>query len=553
MRKAILIIFVSLFLMNSVFALDCSNLTEDQCKASQVWVKSLTPSVDSTGREYYSNELITLDEDTSSEDLTKAKTRVESDFKYVINLLTDYKGNLQTEEERGLYGDSHQIFEDCEDIISLIDSKISFFQNLQNQIQSQSNGAELRDLRASARKEWLEVYLIEKYAYLRLQPARAIVGTKCSVEETLEGNIPYLSEHFNLYPLWVEFKQRALNDQNIYDSSKQGFVQSWLDSAQEWEEVWFNPPQGYCDNNQNQTNKTKSISVGAIDLERSNFSFENAQNKLNSLLTSHPDVELIVTPEFLFYYGYQPDPVIVDCSNSVCNIESIGTDKSDELKEIIEYFIDTANQNNLTIVLGTISERIVVNNINVSISTQLIINKNGQIIGKHRATKKAEYYSKDVGNCGENPEFCYLVYQAQLETVRTFNVANNKGESFKIIPVICGEKGDDDFINLLSDSNAEIAVLSEFDRDCDYEETTIRIQAGENIQNIPDNICASVIVYIMQDWIDNNLLQQDSYWLISNAGDRGQTGIISWDAKQVGNLDLTEDYIYGKINVGAGK
>ena len=113
MRKAILIIFVSLFLMNSVFALDCSNLTEDQCKASQVWVKSLTPSVDSTGREYYSNELITLDEDTSSEDLTKAKTRVESDFKYVINLLTDYKGNLQTEEERGLYGDSHQIFEDC--------------------------------------------------------------------------------------------------------------------------------------------------------------------------------------------------------------------------------------------------------------------------------------------------------------------------------------------------------------------------------------------------------------------------------------------------------
>lgn len=243
MKRVILILFIFLLVINLVSAQEvsesdpCEGLTESQCKAAQIWVKSLTPSIitsDKGEREYYPNELIVLSDATSPEDLVRAKEQIERDFTYAIDLLEDYKGNLEDAQIRGLFGKTNQLFPDYNEIISEIDSKVSFFNNLKDQIPSQNTGSELRDLRASARDEWMELILIERYAVLRLQPARLIAGAGYSIDEVLTGNIHYLTHHFNNYPNWIEFKARASNDQDIYDPDESGFVQSWIDSDNEW-------------------------------------------------------------------------------------------------------------------------------------------------------------------------------------------------------------------------------------------------------------------------------------------------------------------------------
>jgi len=215
----------------------CEDLTVSQCKAAKVWVKSLTPTVDTSGREYYTNELIILNDNTSQEDLGRAKQRITGDFTYAIDILADYQGNLEDAQSQGLFGTTNQLFPDYNDIISELDNKVSFFSSLKNQIPNQNTGSELRDLRASARDEWIGLILIERYALLRLQPARVARGYDAN--DVLTGDMPYLTYHFNNYPDWEEFKSRASNDQNIYDNTQSGFVQSWIDSNDEWRTLWL--------------------------------------------------------------------------------------------------------------------------------------------------------------------------------------------------------------------------------------------------------------------------------------------------------------------------
>ena len=294
----------------------------------------------------------------------------------------------------------------------------------------------------------------------------------------------------------------------------------------------------------------KEISVAAINLQRANYSLQNLETKINSLVAAHPVLDLIVTPEYLFYNNdFKEDPVIIDCESVPCTVTSIGTTKSDTIINAVEFLQGIAAQNNVNIVFGTIAERIDIDGADVSISTQLIIDNAGIIIGKHRATKKAEFYTANLTSCEEDMAFCDKVYAAQMETVNTFSLTSAEGEEFEVIPVICGEKQNPDFINALSGANADIAALSEVDQDCDYEETTRRIQAGEHLLGLPDIVCTSVIQEIMLEWADEGVLKQNGYWLVSNGGSVGQIGIISWAENTIDNLEITADYIYGKVTI----
>ena len=291
------------------------------------------------------------------------------------------------------------------------------------------------------------------------------------------------------------------------------------------------------------------ISVAAIKLQRADYSLENLEAKVNALVAAQPAIDLIVTPEYFFYDNFKQDPVLIDCQESLCTVTSIGTEKSDIIKSAVEFLQEIAVQNNANIVFGTIAERIDIDGADVSISTQLIIDNGGSIIGKHRATKKAEFYTENVSDCEQDMDFCNKIYAAQMETVNTFTLSNANGDEFEVIPVICGEKNHADFIDALAGSNAVIAALSELDQDCDYEETTRRIQGGDNLLDLPDNVCAGVIADIMQEWTDKGLLKQNGYWLVSNGGPMGQIGIISWSNNMINDLEITDDYIYGKINI----
>jgi len=206
----------------------CKDLNENECKASIVYINPSTS--------------IILHDGTSQDDLNTAKTKITEDFTYAIDLLTDYKVNLEDAQSQGLFGTfgTVDIFPDYGSVISELDSKIGVFNGLKDNIMSQGTGSELRALRASARVEWMGLILIERYAYLRIQPARLANLNDGTADDTLRGEIDnYLLNHFNTYPEYSMFVNRALDNENMYDGTPSDFVQSWTDSANEWGDLWF--------------------------------------------------------------------------------------------------------------------------------------------------------------------------------------------------------------------------------------------------------------------------------------------------------------------------
>jgi len=300
--------------------------------------------------------------------------------------------------------------------------------------------------------------------------------------------------------------------------------------------------------------RSDTISVAAINLSYEEYALENLQNKINSLMTNHPDVDLIVTPEYLFYGGgfagldYRNDPVIVNCQNSLCDIKSINTVKSNELKNIINAMQNIASKNNINIVLGTIAEMEEVSGTNFTFDTQLIIDRQGNIIGKHRMYPLVYPVGKNTNYCENNAVVCQQAQDSILNTDIAFSLTNKQGIIFKIIPIICGEKNDDKVIARLNNSNADFAVISEFDVDCNYELISKRIQSGENIfENVPQFTCEWILKIVFDKWAANNLLKGGN--IVVADGFVPSAGLFNFNLKPMQDLEITEDYTYGKIEI----
>ncbi|MBI2630044.1 hypothetical protein HYW76_03005 [Candidatus Pacearchaeota archaeon] len=297
----------------------------------------------------------------------------------------------------------------------------------------------------------------------------------------------------------------------------------------------------------------EELSVAAIKISLKEFSLARIEEKITNLMSNHPNTDLIITPEYLLFgagfYGvdYRNDPVIVNCHNNLCNINSIGTQKSNEIIEILDRLKNIARENNINMVFGTIAERVVVDQNNFVVDTQLIIDKNGNIIGKH--AKYDVVYSSEV-SCDDNPSLCQNVRDLNLETARTFILKDKENSDFEILPLICGEKITQEYIDRLVNKNAYLVVGSDFDVDFNYEAITQNIQNGNNpFENpIPNSGDALLKDIFLNRWINNKVIKQDSYLLAADSG-IPTAGIVSWNMNKIKDLDITNDYTYGKITI----
>jgi len=288
------------------------------------------------------------------------------------------------------------------------------------------------------------------------------------------------------------------------------------------------------------------LSVAAIKIKQSQYSLYNLENKINNLLQKHSEVDLIVTPEYLFYTGYENDPVIVSCAGSVCGLTSTGTAKSNFLKSAIGKIQNIAFNKKVNIVLGTVAEREKIQNINVSFNTQLIIDKNGKIIGKKRKT--IEWFTSPYYNCTANPNssVCISIKNSALQTSKMFSLISRNGTNFKIVPLICGERSKADFLNLLINSKADIITNSEREGDCNYEQITQAIQNGARLPSCWTWMIQDIFI---KKWVnERNIIKQNGY-LVSSEGGSGIGGIINFSQEKLNQLEVTNDYIYGKINI----
>ncbi len=305
-----------------------------------------------------------------------------------------------------------------------------------------------------------------------------------------------------------------------------------------------------CDGQVDENCASTAISIAAMRLGTSEGAL--IESKINGLLISHPNVDLIVTPEYLYYTGYEADPVIVSCGDVSCTVSSIGTTKSNSIKTAIEKMQSIASANRVNIVFGTIAEQQKIADVNVTFNTQLIIDSNGVIVGKKR--KSTEWKTFPNINCYYDPsnppstEPCISIYNSALQTARAFSLKARNASLFKIIPLICGERNNTVFLDKLKNLEGDIIANSEREGDCNYTRISWLIQNDANT----DVLNTTCWKWMMNDifitkWVqERNIVKSGSYLVASESGSR-VSGIVSLERRKLNVFQVTQDYVYGEI------
>ncbi|MBT3984699.1 hypothetical protein HOD38_01690 [archaeon] len=297
---------------------------------------------------------------------------------------------------------------------------------------------------------------------------------------------------------------------------------------------------------------TPLVKIAGINLSNNDYSFTNLEAKFDSVLTNHQELDLILTPEYIFYQDqtHQDNPVIVDCQTTPCTISSIGTQESDQLVDYISSIQNLAQQYHVYIVLGTVAERSVVNGYDISYNTLLILDRNGDIIGKQRKSSPYDFYIEGDIGCNEEPALCEDIRMEALPTIQAYDLIDLHGNIFTIIPVICGDLGDDDSITQLENSYGDLIVFPLVDAD-PYQDVMYDILAGLDPLDNPSYYTAEgLTAYIFRDeYQSRELTVQNSYLFSANGGNNNGVSIIPLDYQTMYNLDIHEDYTYGEIEI----
>jgi predicted amidohydrolase len=313
------------------------------------------------------------------------------------------------------------------------------------------------------------------------------------------------------------------------------------------------------------------ISVAAIKLDRDDYSLVNLNAKLISLITNHPEVDLIVTPEFIFFddQDYKENPVIVDCQVSPCLLSHIGTPISVGLKNKIENIQSFAAQYEVNILLGTVADLGIVNGYEVSFNTMLIIDTNGDIIGKQRKDSSGDAYVHGIDECSNVVDLCDEISLQALQTIESRELSTNDGTLFTIAPVICGDLDNQDAIDMLENSNVDIITLSSV-HSANYGTVVDQILAGQDPFENPSFLSVEWTVKntLIDEYQSRGISKFDSYLVVANGGQGGGMSGLSAeiiplnydenyeagydilnDLAEIYDLDRTNDYSFGVIEI----
>jgi hypothetical protein len=466
-----------------------------------------------------------------------------------IKALQSYKENIESEAKKGIFGENYKLFPDYTTVLTYIDVQVAELDKLLQKMEKLKEGSPLVEVRTKADELISNTDTLNQYLRLRILPSQISSGLGCLADEVLNGNITFLSQHFNQYPLWITFMDRAKHDKNIYNASIDGFEESWSYAEHDARTKDIKATT-YC--NPKIDGDNSIISVAVIKMNHSEFTFEKLKEKLEALAAEHSYIDLIVTPENLFYEKYKLDPVVIDCNYKECVITET-TGDGQEIVDIFPYLKTFAAEHKSTIILGTLPEQVKIGVHYASISSQVVISRIGKIVAKHRAAQPV-FHSQYVEKCKYNQNFCDGLEEAQLSTAQIFTVSTDDGVSFKALLTIGQEKLNDNFVNAVEGVNADIILDSSDDSKYDYESTMLKIQNNTDVFSHAEASSQEGILkdLILTRYADKNIISESAYFITSNAqgGVNASNGaIINADQDAVEELDVTNDYVFGKIKL----
>ena len=260
------------------------------------------------------------------------------------------------------------------------------------------------------------------------------------------------------------------------------------------------------------------IKVATVKYYSTSYNLAELEGIINQLVAVHPDLDLVVTPEYALYKNFYSPTVVTPITFNQQYIEGVGEIYTVALGQdslfgvsTIKMIQNVAKQKQINFVLGTVPEKMLDNYI---FNSQLIINKDGYIVGIRRKTF-------DI-----RPTETTEAYNFALNSVKSYILSTKDNNYFSILPIICGERFD---INLMAKAaNLNVDVLVGSDQEADYQMAAVTQSVQNNNFNpslygwtsvIRDNFIAK---YVNQ----YKAVKIGGYFVLSEGGLK-ESGIIS--------------------------
>jgi hypothetical protein len=225
--------------------------------------------------------------------------------------------------------------------------------------------------------------------------------------------------------------------------------------------------------------------------------------KIDRLLSDHPDVDVVLTPEYAFWESSVSDfmpltAVEINCVAAYTNCSlSAGHGVSSTLVlNTLNALRQKAIDSSVYMYLGTIVERVDASTIPgaspihpstkfnipgdshpyVYYNTLLIVAPDGSLSIKRKTG--TEYN----GECATGSACEATILANSMDTVRTFDIVNREGQAVEVFPIICYERTYEpmlDYAQAQGIQNIKVALVPEREGDSNYVDINTIIQSGD--------------------------------------------------------------------------
>lgn len=278
--------------------------------------------------------------------------------------------------------------------------------------------------------------------------------------------------------------------------------------------------------------------------------------QINDLISKKPDLDLIVTPEYsllknFYFYFNNPLPIVnINCSVTNCTVSNFSNGQS--VIDMINQIKSISTVNKINIVLGTlpIHETLTISatsSLDAVYNGLIIINNKGDIIGKKLKSTGSDWCDifNDARTCN-SPEIINAAKSKALASAKKVTLLDRKNNAFSIVTSICADL-DEPTASQYTGAKADFLVWSTVNgTDANALSYTQLIQNGTPFEWPAMSIIKSIV--LDKFYVAYKAIKEKSYFLVADPSKNG-LGIISLTKEKMEEIDISDNYIYGKIKI----
>jgi predicted amidohydrolase len=306
------------------------------------------------------------------------------------------------------------------------------------------------------------------------------------------------------------------------------------------------------------------LNVGVVNVAANSFAnkTEQAITNTKNLLAAHPDVDVILTPEYSFSDGFYDDHIQLIKSGDIYLLDKANS--SSKVYDALGQMLNIAREKKVNMLLATVALELKIDqkeyphlNSQHVCNAVLIVNNKGQIVDYDL---KADYAGSDwidinhFTNSETSPTGKDAI-RFTNSTTKVRTLTSRSGTKYRYATIICAERFGEQMLDKYKDARVDLVFYCEAEGDFGFNTLMDNIQNGGGVEQFKEDTPLAFKNFeqsYYNELMRRNAIDQNSY-LVAAELYRPSVCILKYDFNKVERLDYKEDeYVYAPVPAGDG-